>query len=159
MPRRSPLPPWPGENPPKPPSIREQYSRHLVDVKCITLHLVFYAFPARTKRVNPSSRPDFKLSALDEASEYDATSLADRMPTRFSPADLPRRGERQPANLRFALAPHRKARKVAQPLDSSPAMPPLQRPFSVQLCGRLWIVRKSGTPWRPMARRCPFALV
>ncbi len=34
---------------------------------------------------------------------------------------------------------------VAHSLDSSPAAPPLQRPFSVQLCGRLWIVRKSGT--------------
>jgi hypothetical protein len=59
-----------GETPPKTTSFGEQYSRHLVDVKCITLHIVFYAFPARTKRVTLFGFPDFEFSGLDEASEY-----------------------------------------------------------------------------------------
>jgi hypothetical protein len=63
-PGRSPLPAVAlGETPSKTTSFGEQYSRHLVDVKCITLHLVFYAFPARTKRVTPLLvRPDFESS-------------------------------------------------------------------------------------------------
>jgi hypothetical protein len=64
-------PPWLwGRTLPKTTSFGEQYSRHLVDVKCITLHIVFYAFPGRTKRVTLFGFPDFQFSGLDEASEY-----------------------------------------------------------------------------------------
>jgi hypothetical protein len=70
-PGRSPLPALTlGETPSKTTSFGEQYSRHLVDVKCITLHIVFYAFSARTKRVTLFGFPDFQFSGLDEASEY-----------------------------------------------------------------------------------------
>ena len=55
-------PPWLwGRTLPKTRSFREQYSRHLVDVKCITLHIVFYAFPARTKRVTLFGPPRFSI--------------------------------------------------------------------------------------------------
>ena len=60
-------PPWLWENASRGDRICERYSRHLVDVKCITLHLVFYAFPARIKRVNPLRSA--KFSGPDEASE------------------------------------------------------------------------------------------
>ena len=50
-------PPWLWKNASRGDRICERYSRHLVDVKCITLHLVFYAFSARTKRVNPLRPP------------------------------------------------------------------------------------------------------
>ncbi len=62
-PRQSPLPAVALGRPlPKTPSFGEQYSRHLVDVKCITLHIVFYAFSARTKRVTLFGFPDFQFS-------------------------------------------------------------------------------------------------
>src|ERR1019366_232362 len=55
-------PPWLWGRPlPKTPSFGEQYSRHLVDVKWITLHIVFYAFPARTKRVTLFGPPRFSI--------------------------------------------------------------------------------------------------
>ena len=57
-PRRSPLAVLAlGENLPKKPSIGEQYAQHLVDVKYITLHLVFYASLGRIQRVNMEPYP------------------------------------------------------------------------------------------------------
>jgi hypothetical protein len=133
-PGRSPLPAVAlGETPSKTTSFGEQYSRHLVDVKCITLHLVFYAFPARTKRVTPFwSAQILNLQGLDEASGVRCHLFREPCAnTLFAIRSSALR--RAPANE--VLAPQLKARKLTHPLDSSPAMQPIQRPFSVQLCG------------------------
>jgi hypothetical protein len=75
------------------------------------------------------------------------------IPTRISPGGLSGWRRTRVNQLRIRDRLNLEARMLTQSLDSSPPVPPLQRPFSVQLCGWLWIVRKSGMQ-RPSAIGC-----
>jgi len=108
-----------------------------------TTYCILRLFSPNQKSYPFWSAQIFNLQGLDEASEYQCHLFREPCAdTLFAIRSSALR--RAPANE--VHAPQLKARKLAHPLDSSPAMQTIQRPFSVQLCGRLWIVRKSGPP-------------
>jgi hypothetical protein len=132
---------------------------HLVYVKPDTTiclinpqYMVFYHFEPKqvilTAEFNPPQRWPGAKPSLPHA-------FANRVATSVLPVVLPHGGERKSRNLRFDLAPNGKNRELTHALDCSPAMQAIQRPFSVQLCGWLWIMRKSGAAIARQVARQP----
>jgi hypothetical protein len=103
----------------------EQYSRHLVDVKSRIPHIVILPSSARTKKVNRGGKASCNLSllGLNHGRRQPWESL---VPERVIPELVPN-----------VFWPHPGS-------DCSPAVRGIQRPLTVQQCGLVWIMRKTG---------------